>query len=251
MPWRLPTLSKEELYDLYVVQKKSSREIAELFGVNKQTIHCLRWRYGIESIPRWSRNDLEITPRQHEVINGTLMGDGSISCGKKEACLSIKHAMSQQEYVLWKYEELKSLCKSEPKPAGGRLRFRTRHHPVFTSMRGFWYPNDRKSLTLDHLNLITPLGLAVWFLDDGTNISNGQRRPCGMLRFSTCSFSEKEHEIMIKWFRSRYEVETIMSNYGGYLVLRIEKDSRKRFLEIIRPHVPACMEYKIRCPNNW
>jgi hypothetical protein len=45
---------------------------------------------------------------QHEIVIGTLLGDGSMRC-KTNALLEINHSADQSGYVEWKYRQLADL----------------------------------------------------------------------------------------------------------------------------------------------
>ena len=85
---------------------------------------------------------------QRSIIIGTLLGDGHLRIvpGRKNALLEINHSFSQKEYVDWKYEALKFVCKSGPisrKGNGTRTayRFTTRQHPELTELHSSFYVN--------------------------------------------------------------------------------------------------------------
>lgn len=247
MRGKKPFLTKEEFHQLYVVERRTDREIASIAGYKHyQSVYELRTHYGIKRINKWERYQIEPTQRQVSIMSGSLLGDASIEAKRFgsdgcNCCFTVKHAISQEEYLRWKYEQLKNLCLSEPKIVSqDRIRFRTRSHPFFSAWRREYYPRGKKQIGLGTLKKLDPLSLAVWFLDDGTNIDQGRT-----LRFATCGFTYKEHELFSAVLKNRFGLDTAISEYSGYLFLRIAVPSRRKFLDIISPHVPKCMEYKI------
>lgn len=138
----MPCITKDELEQMYTIEKRTDQQIADIVGCVKQTVYNLRRRYEIKRIPKWSRHVCKPTQRQLDVIYGTLMGDGHVEKSSKqrnsESNLQIAHALSQKEYVNWKYHELRSLVQTEPKESirgGGKsagFRFRTFSHPFFS-----------------------------------------------------------------------------------------------------------------------
>ena len=111
---------------------------------------------------------------------------------------------------------------------------------MFSQLRDTLYPENKKIITDEFLESLEALGVAIWFLDDGTNLNKGT-----VLRFSTCCFSEKEHDMLQRMFLNKFGIHTAVSIYSGYRVLRILPDSRVDFLNLIKIHVPNCMRYKI------
>ena len=105
---------------------------------------------------------------QHAIVVGSLLGDGSMRC-KTNALLEINHSFHQRSYVGWKYRHLAELVRTPPKARsgnGGRTAFRfvTRSLPALTPYFRLFYETGRKRVP--ELEL-TPLALAVWFMDDG------------------------------------------------------------------------------------
>ena len=94
-----------------------------------------------------------------------------IVLGRQDAFLEINHALSQREYVEWKYDVLENISAGAPKVRksnGSRqaIRFHTRQSPELAKLYHWFYNNKTKIITQD-LKL-DPTMLAVWFMDDGS-----------------------------------------------------------------------------------
>jgi len=96
---------------------------------------------------------------QFQVILGSMLGDGRIVGGAFERRLLIAHQRTRASYVLWKYDRLGALAAEPPAERDGRLSFTTIAHPLFDDLSTL----SRKRL----VELIAPLGLAVWMTDVG------------------------------------------------------------------------------------
>ena len=110
-----------------------------------------------------------LTETQRSIIVGSLLGDGAMRC-RANALLEINHGIKQRDYVDWKFQQLANLVRTPPKPRPGNgnriaYRFTTRSLPDLTLLYGLFYTRRRKTVPED-LNL-SPLALAVWFMDDG------------------------------------------------------------------------------------
>jgi recombination protein RecA len=241
-------INVSDLKRLYIDEMKTDEDIALYFKCTKNAVYRARKRFGIMAFKRWERNNCEPTPRQIEVIYGSMLGDGSISNGikNKKPCQSIfevKHCDKQKDYVEWKYMELKSLCPTGTKKVknGERIqwRIRTFHHPFFTRLRKLFYPKGVKIITKEILDNIGVLGLAVWYMDDGTLSKHGNH-----IKFCTCSFSERDNLILSQWLENRFLIKTEIKIYSGYRFLIVDLASRKRLIEIIKQAVIPCMKYK-------
>ena len=109
--------------------------------------------------PRVALRRLAPDPVQFQVILGSLLGDARIVGGPFERRLQIAHASARSSYVWWKYDRLGALAGEAPADRDGRLSFTTIAHPLFDDLSTL----SRKRL----VELIAPLGLAVWMTDVG------------------------------------------------------------------------------------
>jgi hypothetical protein len=109
--------------------------------------------------PHIALRRLSPDPVQFQVILGSLLGDARIVGGPFERRLNITHHSSRAPYVWWKYDRLGPLAAEPPTERDGRLSFTTIAHPFFDDLSTL----SRKRL----VELIAPLGLAVWMTDVG------------------------------------------------------------------------------------
>lgn len=93
------------------------------------------------------------------MILGSLLGDARIVGGPFERRLRIAHHPARAPYVWWKYDRLGALAAEVPAERDGRICFTTIAHPLFDDLSTL----SRKRL----VELIAPLGLAVWMTDVG------------------------------------------------------------------------------------
>lgn len=120
-----------------------------------------------------------LTKRQKAILYGMVFGDGYLQAtGQHNARLRLEHSSKQREYIEWKYHELKDLFGRRPvalervHPLSGRtyhyLRLQSNASPALGALRMVFYQNNRKIFPerLDHF-LVSPLTLAVWYMDDG------------------------------------------------------------------------------------
>ena len=98
-------------------------------------------------------------PVQFQVILGSLLGDARIVGGPFDRRLRVAHRSDRAAYVWWKYDRLGALAGEAPTERDGRLSFTTIAHPLFDDLSTL----SRKRL----VELIAPLGLAVWMTDVG------------------------------------------------------------------------------------
>lgn len=234
---------QKQLIDLYQVKRKTDLEIAELLSVTKQSVYRARKRYGIQAISKADRLSIKPTELQLALIYGTLLGDGSLPHEPRgNSCLEFKHGPKQHDYVWFKYDLIKNLCPSEPKPTNvNQLRARTHCHPCFQELRNKFYNSDgEKIVPRDIAQNITALSLAIWFCDDGRNCNEGLH-----LSIATCSFSIADHELLIETVKKKFDLDFCLKTWQGYRNLQVENHHRRKWLDLIKPHIPSSMNYKL------
>jgi hypothetical protein len=112
-----------------------------------------------------------------------------------------------------------------------------------------FYPEGKKVVTKEILDQIGPLGLAVWFMDDG-KVDFGIRysyNPTPDIVICTDSFTKQECEIIREWFLEVFQIESrVIKNCKGQPRIRIKSTSVENFFSIVWPHVLLpCFDYKI------
>lgn len=184
-----------------------------------------------------------LTKLQRSVIIGTLLGDGYLRIvpGRANAFLEINHSITQKEYVDWKYEMLKSVCKSGPiqiKGNGTRIayRFTTRQSEELTSLYQTFYQKGKK--IIPEILEIDPISLAVWFMDDGSKCRESD------VYLNTQQFDVEDQKKLIS-FLQKWGIESTLNKDKIYWRIRIKKSSINTFFKIISPYIIPSMNYKI------
>jgi len=181
-----------------------------------------------------------LTEKQKAIILGSLLGDGSMRC-KTNALLEVNHSFNQKAYVDWKYRELKNLVSSPPKARKGKgvriaYRFTTKSVPELTDFYRRFYKNSKKTIprNID----LTPLSLAVWFMDDGCK----SYRTCYL---NTQKFDNASHKNLIMLLSKKYGIKARLNKDKKYYRLRIAVESMAKLRKIIGSHILPSLKYKM------
>ncbi|MBI4086850.1 hypothetical protein HY416_02605 [Candidatus Kaiserbacteria bacterium] len=122
---------------------------------------------------------INLTRNQKAILVGTLLGDGSLQkTGAKNARLRLEHGAKQKEYLLWKMQAFSHLFQGRPTrlsrvhPKSGATyeywRAQSNATPALGAWRVLLYPDGKKRIPENLTEILTePLGLAVWYMDDG------------------------------------------------------------------------------------
>lgn len=184
-----------------------------------------------------------LTQLQRSIIIGTILGDGylRIVSGRRNALLEINHALSQKEYVDWKYQMLSSLCKSGPKARTGNgariaYRFTTKQHPEMTDLFRTFYGEGKKRIPNNLI--LDPIMLAVWFMDDGSKCRASD------VYLNTQQFVQEDQELL-RAMLSALQIESALNKDKGYSRIRIKKSSIPLLFKMVSPYIVPSMTYKI------
>jgi len=62
------------------------------------------------------KKSLRLSPKQRQLIIGSLLGDGTMRLGKgaRNVSFKIEQGLAQKEYVEWKYQILKQFVFTKP-----------------------------------------------------------------------------------------------------------------------------------------
>jgi hypothetical protein len=195
-------------------------------------------------------NDEEI----RGAVIGMVLGDGSLSLDGRStnAHMDFAHCAKQREYAVWKAGLLESLtsvritdgvshCRGKEYP---KVRVLSKTHPTYTHLRNRFYHNGRKTVDAFLMDHLTPLGLAIWYMDDG-NLKNHEDFLTPMLE--TNGFNVAEHLIMTKALADKFHLEFRTNHLNArYLCMRLRRKDRDGFFDIIREHIHPTMAYKIQ-----
>jgi len=127
---------------------------------------------------------------------------------------------------------------------------RSKNNSLFTRYREAFYPGGIKIVPLLMLDRLNDLGLAVWYMDDGSlskkKYSDGS---LAGLKICTQGFALGDVHKIHKWLLARYKIKFNVQGRGpGRYILRLSHSSSiERFLSIVSPHVEGvkCMGRKL------
>ena len=111
------------------------------------------------------------------------------------------------------------------------------------------YKNGKKYINRKILDMLTPEGIAIWYMDDGSLYAkkrNGKIHAYEIVMSTYCDTIE-EVDIIIEYFKEVWNIKfNVKKNKGKYSITCATKESRK-FIEIVNPYVNKidCMRYKV------
>jgi len=198
-----------------------------------------------------------LSPTQLQLILGSLMGDGCLSPntrGRSGVRFRMGHGAKQAAYLDWKVEMLGNIPCSRSANATGAVFADVHPLPELAELRSAVYFGDgKKHLTWDYLKAVTPLALAIWYMDDGcfTLRSKGvqERTRGGTGRIDICveAMSPGSRERLVQYLRDTRGLDVKLTERGAQRknVLRFTTASTEKFQRLVAPYVHPSMAYKL------
>jgi recombination protein RecA len=198
-----------------------------------------------------------LSDQQWQVILGSVMGDGNLSpnpSGRTGVRFRMGHGVKQEPYLDWKVSLLGNIKNTRTTNAKEAVFADFTPLPELDELRQVVYFGDgKKHLTWDYLKALTPLALAIWYMDDGcfTVRSKGvqERTEGGSGRIEICveAFSEGSRERLVDYLHDTHGLDAKLMVRGvrQVNVLQFTTDSSAKFQKLVAPYVHESMEYKL------
>lgn len=196
-----------------------------------------------------------------QIVLGGLLGDSHIRQkeykGKKcNAHVIMLHCESQKDYLCWKNELLGDYKGRVSKTGRGQYLVTGKSHPHMNSFMQL--TGKPKRVTRKWLNQLDPLGLAVWYQDDGTLGIEYHKRADGTygikrrrLAIATDGFSLEEHWLIQNYFKVVWDIDVsiqrVRNKDKSRITYRIVMNytNATKFVDIVKPYIHESMKYKI------
>ena len=198
-----------------------------------------------------------LSDQQWQVVLGGLMGDAHLAPnrrGRHGVRFRMGHGERQVDYLDWKVSLLGNIGHTRSVRPTGSQHVDFTPLPELGELRDVMYWGDgKKHLSEEFIKALTPLALAVWYMDDGsfTVRSKGvqARTDGGSGRIEICveAMSEASRDRLAGYLRDEHGVDCRVRVSGArqVAVLTMTTAGTKRFQEIVAPYVHPSMEYKL------
>lgn len=201
----------------------------------------------------------KLSKEQKSLLVGLLLGDGTIS---SNYVFKLSHSEAQREFLEWKIDLLnkfgfknngvKEYISTCGYNKGNKVLYSQMSlNPTIKALRRTVY-TPKKHITRRLLNWLTPLGLAIWYMDDGCiNVNTSKQRSSiqHTIKIATCVDLDTA-QVIIDYFKEVWDVQfrPFKEGAGTYSVASSTESDCAAFIQIIRPYVeqvPSLL-YKIR-----
>lgn len=198
----------------------------------------------------------KISKEQKSLLIGLLLGDGTIT---NHPDFRIMHSEKQKAYIEWKIKIMDEfgikngglkVYKSTSGYNKGQnvLAVRLSTNATIKALRRTVY-TPKKTITRRLLNWLNPLGLAIWYMDDGCiNVNTSKQRSSiqHTIKIATC-VDEPTVEIIIEYFKEVWGIKfRKFKEKELYSIASSTEEDCSKFIEIIKPYIIPEFLYKIR-----
>lgn len=201
----------------------------------------------------------KLSKEQKSLLIGLLLGDGTIS---SNYVFKLSHSEAQREFLEWKIDLLnkfgfknngvKEYISTCGYNKGNKVLYSQMSlNPTIKALRRTVY-TPKKHITRRLLNWLTPIGLAIWYMDDGCiNVNTSKQRSSiqHTIKIATCVDLDTA-QVVIDYFKEVWDVQfrPFKEGKGTYSIASSTESDCAAFIQIIHPYieqVPSLL-YKIR-----
>ena len=180
------------------------------------------------------------TSIQKQLLIGTLLGDGSAYPNNSDNYIngiSFSHSIKQKEYINYKIKLLGNLYNNTRNLTSGFgseiLSVNTVCNKITQNIYEYVYKNNKKTITKELLSQLNSLGIAIWYMDDGSISKNINMRD--KANFHVDNFLDSEKSLIKDYF----------DTLGYYCHLRNNgKENNKTFI-VLTPEGTENLFYNI------
>jgi hypothetical protein len=185
---------------------------------------------------------MKITPWQDQIISGSLLGSGYISCTKPNY-LGMSETRNH-DWVHYKGEELATIqAKTSFSQCGNVVKWRSVSGDIWDDYYDRFYFGGQKRVSMEVLDTLRDIALAVWFGDKGFWYSN---RRIGL---RTTAFGENNEVLLVYFNEVGLECDLKMDSHGAKRIV-FTRDGTISFLGTIAHRLPDFMHARFSQLKN-
>jgi recombination protein RecA len=221
--------------------------------------HLIHTPYGWREAKDLNVGDLVLAPAKHylsdfqwEVLRGTLMGDACLSqrvrrqeVAVSAARLRMGHGAKQVDYLDWKVSLFGNVPVSQTVDERGAVF--ADFTPLFelAGLREEVYGEDKKNFSWGYIKQLTPLSLALWYMDDGHLDIRNEAQTSARIQICVQAMTPDTRERLVRYLRDTWDLDVRLSEVRGQAILVFSKLAAEEFQAIVAPYIHPSMEYKL------
>lgn len=197
------------------------------------------------------KKTLTLNKLQREILAGLMLGDGHLETQNngKTYRLKVEQSANKAEYVQWLYKNFENFVLNKPKikererneVVTKSIGFATLSHGSFRFYAQQFYTDGKKIIPKVIGKLLTPIGLAVWFMDDGSIKSKFHK---AKILNAQC-FTKKEVLMLIQILKNKFGIGAKLREQKDGRQIYILSESMDKFKKIVDKYIIDSMKYKL------
>ncbi|HXF74313.1 MAG TPA: hypothetical protein VNO79_17155, partial [Actinomycetota bacterium] len=155
------------------------------------------------------------------------------------------------EYADWKASLLANIPSCRSTNAAGAVFYDFTPLPELNGLREAVYLAGKKVLSEDYLKQLTPLSLAIWYMDDATfsvrakGLQERTRDGSGRAEIVVEAIEPTSRERLVRYLADTWGIVPRLTTRGGTARLVFPKDETAKLHALIAPFVHPSMDYKL------
>jgi recombination protein RecA len=190
---------------------------------------------------------------QWQVVLGGLIGDGALSPSRSGLAARFRwgHGQAQAAYADWKASLFSNIGTARSTNASGAVFHDMRPLPELAQLRSAVYVAGKKVLSEEYLKQLTPLSLAIWYMDDGTfalrakGVQERTRDGSGRSEICVEAMHTATRRRLREYLADTWGIAPKLIDRRGKAVLQFPKDETAKLHALIAPFVHPSMQYKL------
>jgi recombination protein RecA len=193
-----------------------------------------------------------LNDQQRQLVLGGLMGDGTVSPKRShgevqgiKSRFRFGHGPKQDAYARWKASLLEGVPLSISPHSMGGLMVETTPLAELDVLRDAVYIGGKKVFSWDYLKELTPLALAIWYMDDASFAVRRVDGSAGRSDICVQAMEGSTRKRLVSLLADTYGLSCKLIDRAGKAVVVFDKDGTEALHELVAPYVPECMDYKL------
>jgi recombination protein RecA len=193
-----------------------------------------------------------LSEQQRQLVLGGLMGDGSVSPKRDhsngpgmKSRFRFGHGPKQDDYATWKAGLLAGVPTTISPHSKGGLMVETTPLAELDQLREAVYVGGKKVFSWDYLKELTPLALAIWYMDDGSFAVRRNDGSAGRSDICVEAMDRGSQTRLVQHLNDSFGLSCKLIDRAGKAVVVFDRDGTEALHDLIAPYVPASMEYKL------
>lgn len=200
---------------------------------------------------------LKLTKRQREILVGLMLGDGHLETQNNGRTyrLKIEQSIKHKEYVDWLFQEFNEWVMTHPQEKNQQDKKRGKEYHKYWfntlsagSLRFYahqFYDGKKKIVPKQIAKWLTPLSMAIWYMDDGSIKSQDH----STVLFNTQGFTKVEVQRLKEALETKFRIMSRLHKQKDGWQLYLLSETIPKFRSVVEDLILPSMKYKL--PKVW